>query len=77
MNARISERRKAKKKPEEAVTVASSSLFAPSWRDRMFPAPIPIVNPIAWIIAMIENTMPTAPAALVPSFATKYVSAVL
>ncbi len=43
--------------------------------DEQIPEPIPIVNPTAWMIAMSENTMPTAPDALVPSFETKKVSA--
>ena len=43
----------------------------------MTPPPMPIVKPTAWMIAMIEKTTPTAPAALVPSWDTKYVSAML
>lgn len=35
------------------------------------------MKPMAWMTAISENTMPTAPAALVPSCATKNVSAIL
>ena len=43
----------------------------------MLPEPMPRVKPIAWKIAISEKTTPTAPLALVPSWETKYVSAVL
>ena len=71
------ERTMPRKKPLEAYILASSSSFAPRRLEERLPAPIPIVKPIAWITAMIENTMPTAPAAEVPSCATKKVSAML
>ena len=38
---------------------------------KMTQTPIPKVNPTAWMMAMREKTMPTAPAALVPSWETK------
>ena len=57
--------------------MAFPSSFAPSCLESMFPAPMPIVKPMAWIMAMIEKTMPTAPVADVPSIETKKVSAVL
>ena len=38
---------------------------------------MPSMKPMAWMTAISENTMPTAPAALVPSCATKNVSAIL
>ena len=68
---RMRESTTAKKNPEDAVLVASSSFFAPSCLESMFPAPIPIVKPMACIMAMIEKTIPTAPDALVPSLETK------
>ena len=37
----------------------------PSSREVMLPAPIPTVKPTAWMIAMREKTMLTAPEALV------------
>ena len=43
----------------------------------MTPEPIPIVKPTACMMAMTENTTPTAPAALVPSLDTNQVSAML
>lgn len=35
------------------------------------PEPIPMVKPTAWMIAMMENTIPTAPEALVLIWETK------
>lgn len=40
----------------------------PSSREVMLPAPIPTVKPTAWMIAMREKTMLTAPEALVAPF---------
>ena len=57
--------------PEEAYTSASSPLSCPSSREAMDPEPMPTVKPAAWMIAMRENTTPTAPEALVFSWETK------
>ena len=67
----------AVKNPVLAAQVALSSSFAPRCRDTIVPEPIPSVKPTAWIIAIRENTIPTAPTALVPSWDTKKVSAIL
>ena len=56
---------------ELATFFASSSFFFPRRRDMVLPAPIPRVKPTACIIAIIEKTIPIAPEAAVPSFATK------
>ena len=65
------------KKATDAMEWASSLLPAPRLRDTRLPAPIPKVNPTAWMMAIREKTMPTAPLALVPSWDTKKVSAML
>ena len=49
----------------------------PRARETMLPQPMPTVKPTAWMNAMMAKTIPTAPAALVPSRATKKVSAML
>ena len=47
-------------------------------REMKFPLPWPKKNPVAWIMAIRENTTPTAPvAALLFSIPTKKVSAML
>ncbi|OPZ40543.1 MAG: hypothetical protein BWY99_00639 [Synergistetes bacterium ADurb.BinA166] len=69
--------RKTTKNPLEATVFASSTFCAPSRRDIQVPEPMPMVNPTAWIMAMREKTIPTAPEALVPSLDTKNVSPML
>ena len=71
------EKRSERKKPVDANLSASFRFWRPRKRDTWLPVPIPIMKPSAWMIAMIANTMPTAPAALVPRRATKKVSAIL
>ena len=61
----------AAQKPLAATALASSVRCAPRSREILAPEPIPIVNPTDWMIAMSENTIPTAPDALAPSFDTK------
>ena len=68
---------RARKKPEEAASSARWISRAPRWRATVLPAPMPIMKPMAWIMAMRLNTTPTAPAADVPSWDTKKVSAML
>ena len=63
--------------PELPYISASSVFEAPSLLLIILPHPIPIPKPIAWITAIIENTIPTAAEASVFILATKYVSAVL
>ena len=55
----------------EAYLPASSFLFCPKRREEMEPEPTPIIKPMACIIPMIENTIPTAPEALVLICETK------
>ncbi len=55
------------KNAEDTRISASSWSLAPRALLVSIPLPIPIVKPIACMIAIIENTMPTAPLALVPS----------
>ena len=62
---------------DEAVMLASFCFPAPKSLELKIPLPIPIVNPIACIIAIRENTIPTAADALVPNWDTKNVSAIL
>ena len=50
----------------EAIVVCDHSS-----REAMEPEPMPTVKPAAWMIAMRENTTPTAPEALVFSWETK------
>ena len=50
---------------------------SPRAREILLPLPIPRVKPIACIIAMMEKLTPTAPDALVFSWLTKKVSAIL
>ena len=68
---------RAKKNAVEVVTQASSLRFWPSSRETMLPAPWPNMKPKAWMMDMKAKTMPTAPLALVPSWPTKAVSAML
>ena len=56
---------RARKTAVEAKVLASSPRSFPSSREAVDPAPMPTVKPTAWMMAMMENTMPTAPEALV------------
>ena len=61
-----------------AMLEADSKLCRPSSREMKFPLPCPKKNPTAWMIAIMENTTPTAPVALLLfSIPTKKVSAIL
>ena len=51
-----------------------SALFlslAPRALEASIPPPMPMVKPTAWIMAIMENTTPTAAEALVPIWDTK------
>ena len=56
-----------KKTAEDAIWFASSLFPAPNLLELKIPLPIPIVKPIACMIAIREKTIPTAADALVPS----------
>ena len=75
--ARMTPKRREKKKESVTRVSALSLSFAPREREARIPPPIPIVNPTACIIAIMEKTTPTAAEALVPIWETKYVSAIL
>ena len=77
MTVMQSPRSRAVKKAVEATRSASSFFSCPSRREMLLPEPMPRVKPTAWMIAIRENTTPTAPVALVPSWLTKKVSAML
>ena len=68
---------RAEKKTALATVSACSFSLASRWRDTRLPEPIPREKPTAWMMAMMENTMPTAPEALMFSRETKKVSAIL
>lgn len=55
------------KKPADALTEALCLSFIPRALESMLPAPCPNIKPIAWMIDINPNTIPTAPLALVPS----------
>lgn len=65
------------RKALEPKRSAASRSCLPSARETELPQPTPIMKPTAWISAIIAKTIPTAPAALVPSLATKKVSTIL
>ncbi len=60
----------AKREVTAAVSARSPS-FLPRYCEISPPAPIPSVNPTAWMADVSEKTTPAAPAALVPSRLTK------
>ena len=68
---------KAMKKPVAAIFSALSTSRAPSRREMKLPEPCPKKNPVAWMMDISENTMPTAAVDCVLIFPTKYVSAML
>jgi hypothetical protein len=53
-----------RKKPEAAIAPPPQSGGAPSIREMVLPEPWPKKKPTAWIMAIRENTTPTAPVAL-------------
>ena len=68
----------AVKKPVAAMLEASSKFCRPSSREMKLPLPWPKKKPTAWMMAIRENTTPTAPVALLLfSIPTKKVSAIL
>jgi len=71
--ATVRSRPRARDMRKALVATPSASSFrrAPRSRAVQLPAPIPTVKPTAWMMAISENTTPTAPAALVPSLETK------
>ena len=64
-------------KPVAAISFTFFKFPAPNKRERQLPDPCPQKNPIAWMIAMTEKTMPTAAVASVEIRPTNYVSAEL
>ena len=69
---------RAAKKPVAAMLEAVSVFCLPSSREMKLPLPWPKKKPTAWIMAIMENTTPTAPVALgLFSIPTKKVSAIL
>ena len=67
----ITPRTRAISTPLEAQTSAASRSSCPRRREEMEPEPTPMVKPTAWMMAMAEKTMPTAPEALVLIWETK------
>ena len=65
------------KKATDTAVSPSFVLPAPRQRAMWLPVPMPMVKDRAWIMAMAEKMIPTAPDALVPSWLTKNVSAIL
>ena len=57
------------------TTDSASFLFpAPRLLEIKLPAPIPSIKPTAWIMVIMEKTIPTAALALVPNLETKNIS---
>ena len=62
---------KQQKNPEDSRWDASSCRCSPRALDMALPEPWPKKSPVAMMMAMRENTTPTAPVALVPINPTK------
>jgi hypothetical protein len=69
--------KKEVKKPTEDIFSASSIFPAPNCLEIKLPDPCPKRKPMAWIMAIKENTTPTAAVDCVFIFPTKKVSAIL
>ena len=64
--AMISPLKMAVKKLTEAMRLAAATSFSPSCSEIRLPPPMPRVKPTAWMHAMSEKQIPTAPVASVP-----------